>query len=644
MKKLILFTLLIISGKSFSQAELRKADRLYEAHAYAEAAKLYSDKLEQGGTASTETFLKAADANYFVNKMRAAATFYEKAMASDATIQEPYLSRYVRSLRSVRDYEKADEIYLDYLTKTGNTIAIEKFKNEIAAFKALNESEEPSRYAVSNLNINSKYSDFVNVIRGEEVIFSSARPGAAKELYDWNEQPYLSQYVATKTETGQLANPQLFGQQISSKYHDATIAFVPNSETVYYTSSALNKNRLLLDDEQKNNFNIYKGIYKDGKITGKETLFFNSNDYSTGHPSVTSDGKYLFFASDMPGGYGEADIYYCEIFEDGKLSTPKNAGALINTAGNDFFPSMHDGELYFSSNGHLGFGGIDNYASKFDSKEGTFTKPENLGKVVNTIDDDFSIIFNEDGNSGYLSSNREGGKGDDDIYFFTRTPLPCDQFISGKIIDKLSKNVLSDATITVKDSTNIVIQTLQAEEDGTYKVKVPCDNTVTVTASKEGYIAKTETVTTGSVDGENTPELNFELNKYEDIIVKDDKGVEKIKMDPIYFDYNKADITESAAAVLNKAAEVMRDIPEMTIKIESHSDSRGPAAYNLSLSDKRAKATQQYLYSQGIAEERIESAIGYGESRLLNECADGVKCSDEQHDVNRRSDFVIIKR
>lgn len=644
MKKNILFAfMLVIATQGFSQAILKKADRLMDSYAYKEAADIYNSYIEENTNINPEAYLKAANANYFTNNMRKAVSYFEKASANNSSLEEPYLSRYIRSLRSVRDYEKAEKVYLDYLKKTGGQQAQEKFKNEVAAFQEILNSEEPSRYTLINLDVNTKYSDFVNVIYGDQVIFSSSRPGAAKELYTWNEQPYLSQYISKKTDNGQLTDASLFAQQISSNFHDATIAIMPNSDVVYYTSSAIKKNRLLLDQGNNNNFSLYKGKLIDGKITGKEQVFFDSSEYSTGHPSISPDGKYFFFASDMPGGFGEADIYYCEIFEDGKLSTPKNAGTKINTSGNDFFPSLVNGELYYSSNGHLGFGGIDIYTSEFTPKVG-FSVPVNLGKVVNTSDDDFAIIFNKDNNSGYLSSNREGGKGDDDIYYFTRKPLPCDQFITGIVTDKLSKNILNDAIITVKDSTNTAIQTVKTKEDGSYEVKIPCNNKVTLIASKEGYVEKSETITTGDIDGEFTPKVNFELNKYDDIIVKDDKGVEKIKMDAIYFDYNKWDITPAAAIVLDKAAEVMKDILDMTIKIEGHTDSRGSAKYNLTLSDKRAKATQEYLYSQGIVKDRIESAIGYGESRLLNHCSDGIKCTNEEHEINRRSDFIIIKR
>ncbi|MGJ8667245.1 MAG: OmpA family protein [Patiriisocius sp.] len=643
MKTHVRYIFVFFTISCFSQSQIRKADKLFDSNAFTAAAEEYNSYIEDENNISAEIYLKAADANYNINEMRKAVTYYEKASSEDKLLSEPYLKRYVHSLRSIREYDKADAIFTKHLAKNGNTEALSLYNEEIKAFRVLEADTQPSRYSLTNVEINSKYSDFANIIYKNQLIFSSSRPGAAKELYAWNEQPYLSQFVSNQNEDGSLGEPKLFASQAGSKFHDSTLAIVPESNDVYYTSNTLKKNKLVLDDSNNNNFSLYKGKIEDGKITGKEILFFDTKDYCTGHPSVSDDGKYLFFASDMPGGFGEADIYYCKIYDDGKLSSPVNAGAKINTAGNDFFPVFKENILYFSSNGHVGFGGIDIYEAKFEENK-TFSIPENLGKTVNTSYDDFHLIFNKNENTGYFSSNREGGKGDDDIYYFERAPLPCDQYISGTIIDKLSKKKLEGVLVTVTDSLDSIMQTVLTDVAGRYQVKIPCKNKITILATKEKYLEKFDTITTGDINEQATPEVNFELNKIEDIIIKDEKGVEKIKMDPIFFEYNKAEVTPEAALVLNKAAEVMKEIPNMVIKIEAHTDSRGASKYNLDLSDRRAKATQTYLYEQGIAIERIESANGFGESRPLNKCVDGVRCSDEEYDINRRSDFIIIKK
>lgn len=648
MKKLLSIILLFACGLSFSQSKIRKADKLFNEHNFLEALVIYEDYIQKNPKAEEdkELLLRIGTAYYNINEHRKAVNYFQKAYAK-SDIQQPYLSRYVRSLRAIREYDKADEIHLKYLKSKGDRMEIEKFEKDIEAFKELLNSEEESRFTIFNLEANSDKSDFGAVFFNDKVVFSSAREdmGVVKELYEWNKQQYLSLYMADRNEHGELSNIQVFSKEIASNYHDATFCFAPDGKTVYFSSSNVKKgNKMVLDNSRKNHFKLYKAELKDGKLINKEELFFNSDDYSTGHPAISPDGKYLFFASNRPGGFGEADIYYCEIYEDGVLSEPRNAGANVNTSGNDVFPFFSsENILYFSSNGHQGFGGLDIYQSEFIPEQG-FTKAVNLGKVVNTSFDDFAMVFHKDNKNGYFSSNRLNGKGDDDIYAFYRKPLPCDQFITGVLRDKASKEFLVDATVTVKDSLFNVIAEVKTDEEGKYEVKIPCDQKVEVTFSKDKYISKTIPQEIGTVDGEYIT-LDVELDKLEDLIVKDERtGMEKIKLDPIYFEFNKWDITPEAEVVLAKALEVMAIFPEMVIKIESHTDSRGRDAYNMELSDKRAKATQAYLYSKGIATERIESAIGYGESRLLNECKDGVKCTEEQHNINRRSDFIIIKR
>src|SRR5690606_33424854 len=446
-----------------------------------------------------------------------------------------------------------------------------------------------------NLEANSEYSDFGAAFYKDQVIFSSSRPapGVVKGLYSWTEQPYLSLLVADRTEFGELQNINLFSKQITSDFHDATFSLAPDGQTVYYTSSNINKKRLVLDNFSRNHFKIFKAQLVDGELDQIEELFFNSDEYSCGHPFISPDGKFLFFASDKPGGYGGADIYYCIIYEDGMLSPPVNAGPNINTEGNDFFPAFYENTLYFSSNGHVGFGGLDIYESSWDAETG-FSRAANLGKVVNTPYDDFAMVFYKDNKNGYFSSNRPGGKGDDDIYAFYRKPLPCDQIISGRVTDKKSKDPIEKATLTVRDSLKNVLVRTETDSDGNYQITVSCNQKVSITASKEGFVEQLLEIATGDVHQEEIDSVDFELDKLSDLITVDDSGVEKINLETIYFDFNKWDITPQAAAVLDKAVEVMNLFPEMVIKIEAHTDSRGSHSYNLNLSDKRAKATQQY--------------------------------------------------
>lgn len=634
---------LTITSSVLSQNNLKKAEKFYASKAYKKAAEMYDDLLEKESVTDAKIYLDAANSHYLIAQMRQASIYYEKAYNLNNGLQEPNLSKYVRSLRSVKEYDKADRVYKSYLEKYGSKDELKKYLRERAVFDSILKSDTPSRYTLKNLDINTEYSDFGAVPFQNKIAFSSSRPGNAKELYAWNEQPFLSLFVSDTLQSGSLSAPKTLLKDAGTEFHDATFAFSEKDNTVYFTSSNTKRNKMILDEDSNNNFKLYRGKLIDGKIESKEPLYFNSNDFSVGHPFVGKDGTYLFFVSDMPGGYGEADIYYSKVYEDGMISNPKNAGDEINTSGNDFFPFLIEDILYFSSDGHVGFGGLDIFESIFSEKDSSFSRAKNLGKNANTSYDDFAIVFNEDHKTGYLSSNRNGGKGDDDIYYFYREPLTCNQLIKGSVFDKKSNEKLENATITISyedaDST-----TLATNPNGGFEIEIPCNKSVQITASKEGFIEMSKPLTTTLKDGEIIQPVDFGLNKIEDIIVKDDDGIEKIKLDPIFFDYDKWDITESAKNALRTVAEVMTDLPKMIIKIEAHTDSRGSDSYNLELSDKRAKATQAYLFTQGISKNRIISAIGYGETQPLNKCMNGVKCTEQEHNTNRRSDFLILER
>ena len=644
---LTLILALAFSFQGMSQSSLKNADRLFKTYYYVKASKAYSDYMNSAkGDISTQTLLNAADANYYIYNTFQAKQYYQRAFEKDSTLTEPYISRYVRTLRSEGDYEGAHSIYSNYLQKIGNQDSIRQNQKRYEEFLELLNDEEEPLYRLTNISSNSAYSDFAPVVYGDTLIFSSSRPGNAKSLYSWNDQPFLSLFkVAAKRDTI-IGNVKVFSKATKSNYHDATVAFVPDTTTVYFTSSNINeKKKLILDDRRKNHFQLFKGNLINGVIENRDKVNFNSDFHSVSHPSVSKDGKYLFFASDMTGGFGGSDIYYSKILNDGSLSKPVNAGATINTSGNEFFPFLHEDVLYYSSNGLIGFGGQDIFSSEFNKDSSRFSQPMNLGKVVNTTYDDFSMIFMDDGLTGYMASNRENGVGDDDIYFFTKEPLPCFQMLAGNVIDKRTREILEDATVTLRDTANTVMSIVKTDSDGNYEVELPCSLEVTLTAEKENYFEEVKLGKTGDIDGEENEPINFELESAEDLIVVDEvTKQEKIDLDPIFFDFDKSDITEQAAEVLADAVKLMKFYPDMVIKIEAHTDSRGSDKYNFNLSDRRAKATQQYLFSQGIEEDRIISAQGYGERRLLNKCSDGVKCTEELHDVNRRSDFIILKR
>ena len=640
MRKLFTLSLFVLATIAFGQQKLKAADKLFKSMSYVEAAKLYEAYLEKNTSPSIETITNVADTYYFINDMRKALPWYQKLYEIQGqNVSDIYLLRYTQSLRGVRDYDKANAIVKEHLKKKGDNGQVKRFTNAQNYLDSLAKKE--SLYEIRNLEINTPNSDFGNTYFGNKLVYSSSNDAGATKLYSWNQQPFLSMYVAERNlSNGSLFNQKLFLDEVNSTYHDATITFASDLKTFYYTTNTLNKKKLKNDASGTNNFQIIKAWLENGKVTKTEKLFFNSLDYSVGHPALSPDGKWLFFVSDMPGGIGETDIYVCEVFEDGKLNSPVNLGPKINTVGREMFPYYSNGMLYFSSEGHYGFGGLDVFESKHNGKN--FSNPKNLGEPINSNKDDFSYIIDSELKTGYFSSNRDMGKGDDDIYYFTKKIPECNQIVQGTVKNSKTQINIEGATVKVYDGFGDLVNEFVTTSDGKFEFVLPCNGSYKVDVSKPNHTSEKKEVATLDKNGDIIT-LDFKLNNLEDFVVKDN-GNEKIDINPIFFNYDKWDITPQAATELDKVVFVMNNFPKVTIRIESHTDSRGKDLYNLTLSDKRAKATQAYIISKGIAADRIESAVGFGESRLRNKCSNGVKCTEDEHFVNRRSDFIIVTK
>lgn len=628
----------------FSQSKLKKADKLFKELAYMDAAKAYDEYLENEKKPSIQTLKHAGDAYYHVDDNRNALKWYQKLYDIQGnTMSDDYFLKYIQSMKGVMDYDKADKLTREYLTKKDDKNQIERYLYQFKYNDSL--SKTKPLYALKNLDINTNKSEFGTAFYGTQIIFASTKDTTklTTNLYKWNNQPFLNLYVGERNvNDGNIYNDILFLKNVMTKYHEATATFSADLKTIYYTTNIVVNKKLTLDESRTNNFHIIKGQIEEGKLIKPESVFFYSKNYSNGHPSLSEDGRWLFFASDMPGGFGETDLYVVQIAEDGTMGTPQNLGPTINTIGNELFPYFKNGILYFSSDGHYGWGDLDVYQSTFLGKM-KFTTPKNLGSPINSNKDDFAYIVDSTDTFGYVSSNRALGKGDDDIYFFTKTKPECNQTISGKVTNVKSKAIIADATISVYDVFGTLILTTKTNSDGTYNFIVPCNTKVIIVASKANHSNEEKQVETKNVDKDEIKDINFELSNYDDLIVND-KGQEKIAINPIFFEYDKSNITPQAAAELDKVVFVMEKFPNVKIKIESHTDSRGKDSYNMKLSDDRAKSTQTYILSKGIDASRVESAIGFGESRLTNKCSNGVKCTEDEHFKNRRSDFIIVEK
>lgn len=513
-------------------------------------------------------------------------------------------------------------------------------------FSSLFAQTKDGEYTVENLKSNSKYSDFGTAYyQDNKIIFSSSRDKKLfSRIFKANKQPFLNLYEGIINLDGNVSEVNKFSKRLNTKYHEAAVSFTADQKTVYFTRNNYFEKKLGRNEEGITDVAIYRAtIAPDGGWTNIISLPFNNENYSVAHPTVSVDGTKLYFASDMPGTLGGLDIFVVTINKDGTYGAPKNLGSSINTSGKEMFPFI-DAEniLYFSSdNGKGGLGGLDVYAAKiFDT---SISDIIHLKKPVNSDKDDFGYILKngEKINEGYFSSNRSGGKGDDDIYHFISSPplkIECNQEVQGVVTDNLTKDAIAGAVVVLFDEKDNEIEATTSDEKGQFGFASKCKNSYKVVASDLKYESNSKKFTTNE-EANAKVNLVIGLEPIKEVIEIKERIV--VNIDPIYFDFNKANIRQDASVELDKVVSIMMKYPELLIEGGSHTDSRGPAEYNKSLSKRRANATIKYIIAQGIDNSRI-SAKGYGESQLTNNCDGAVKCSNEEHQSNRRTEFVIL--
>ncbi len=533
-------------------------------------------------------------------------------------------------------------------------------------FASFAQETTAGEYTINILDANSEKSDFGTTFYGDDkIIFSSSR-GLSRMKWDGNGQAFLDLYEGDIQDDGSVKNVRKFSSRLNSKYHESSVSFSPDQKTVYFTRNNYLKRKLEEDKTGTINLAIYRAkVDAKGVWSNIESLPFNSKDYSTGHPTVSRDGKRLFFSSDMPGTYGMSDIYVVDIHEDGTFSQPKNLGRKINTSGRESFLYIDKNNiLYFSSDSHKhGLGNLDIYATKIYTK--SVSKAVHLGSPINTEYDDFAFIINNKTNEGYFSSNREeGGIGFDDIYHFKAEPplyIACKQKINGIVLNKKTGKSISKALVTFLDENDKQIDTYKTKRDGKFHFNGKCDVAYKIKASKDEFSEDSSAFVTED-DPDAKPNIKLALRPKEVAVVSKPAPVVVVKppvikpnfdeikvvrnkvivnINPIYFSLNQANIRKDAARELDKVVAIMKKYPALMIEGGSHTDSRGGDAYNIKLSTKRAKSTVNYIIKHGIDASRI-TAKGYGESQPTNRCTNGVRCSEKEHQQNRRTEFVIL--
>ncbi len=504
---------------------------------------------------------------------------------------------------------------------------------------------------------NDELSNFGTTFYGENQMIYASPDKKRKMIRDvWhpNKEPFLDLFIGDISEDGEIINGKQLRGDVKTKFHEADAVFTKDLKTVYFTRDNYYKKVRYKDASGMTHLALFKAdVLDDGTWTNIQSFPYNHPSYSIGHPTLSLDESYLYFVSDMPGSKGMTDIFKVKILGDNSYGQPENLGGNINTSKREMFPFISkDNVLYFASDGWDTLGGLDIFGKSLNSN--TDEKPKNLGMPINSFLDDFAFLIKDNNKNGYFSSNRLGGKGSDDIYYFEKKKplkMPCNSKINGVVKNKKTNRRLPKAFVVLYDGKGNEIDTRTVGENAEFVFEINCNENYKVEASKNGYSVATKEI---------TPKTNLDLVlKLEKEAVKEVPSVAAItkavvseaeynscqgaldNVNNIYFDLDKSYIRPDAASELDKVVRIMERCKNIKVIASSHTDSRASAKYNQSLSQRRAQATVDYITKVGgIPVERIK-AIGYGESRLRNRCSDGVKCSEAEHQMNRRTQFNI---
>ncbi len=615
---LLIFPAFILSAQSGKQ---KKADRLYEDFAYTQAIETYKDLLDRDYNIAYNQ-QKLAESYYRLRDPENAVKYYREVVQQPDVSPEVYYN-YAQMLRGVREYDESRE----WLKKYQEEGSAHRQVTELLDDDAIQVYDGLESFRVAPAAFNSQFSDFGTFATSSNIYFTSARGEAdiKTKIYDWTGEPFLDIY---KTTPGSSVVTPVDGE-VNTVRHEGPLTISTDGNIMYFTRNNYLKNRNGKKDEQDvNHLKIYKATLENGEWENIEELPFNNNLYSVGHPSLSADGKTLYFVSEAPNGYGGSDIYKVSV-ENDTYGTPENMGPMVNTSGNEVFPfSAENGNFYFSSDGHKGYGLLDVFVVTEEAPQ----KVQNLGEPVNSNLDDFgfSHTFGQE-DRGYVSSNRPGGQGNDDIYEINiLAPL----VLKGKVTDSINGKPIPNATVRLLDQNNQQIAFLETDMDGNYETEIARDRIYPLEAKHIKYDTKSKRINTANMDDQTELVYNIELSPVRDVEYL-------AEINKIYFDFDKANIRPDAERELDKLINLMKnEYPELVIEIGSHTDRRGSDEYNRRLADRRAQSTFDYLVENGIAPDRIVTYKGYGEQRPEIECTN---CNEQQHQLNRRSIFKVVK-
>lgn len=643
--KTIFITLIVLIATGFNvfagekSHKEKNGDRYFFVYSFEKAIDSYMGAKHL----STEGQRRLAESYQNLGQNVQAAEAYSKLLSStDGVLPEDYYN-YAMILKKNGKYEESN-IWMDKFVKLKPEDL--RGKDYAANHNNLNTlSKDENAFRITHLDVNTEADDFGANYFKDKIVFSSSRTSKMhSKKYKWTGKPFLDIYVSV-LEGNQMKSPSIFDKSVNGKMHDGPASFSKDGSFMAFTKNNYDTKRKDTIVELQ----IYFSTFKDGKWSTPEPFILNNTEYSVGHPCLSADGNTMYFASDMPGGFGGADIYRVTKVEGGGWGKAENLGNKINTEGDEAFPFYEETNevLFFASDGRYGLGGYDIFICAVNGA--AFGNVINAGFPLNTTSDDFAIIVDEKLNTGYFSSNRTGGSGGDDIYAVDLLK----ELGIGKKIKGIAKNsngiAIPKTFISLLDDKGNILETVTTKDDGAYVFLVASDKNFKLTGKKENYIDGEKMVGTFGKDYIVVADVIL-LTKQEvvaeKIVVDADLGI-IVELNPIYFDYDKFNIRPDAATELDKIVKVMNEYPAMVVDLRSYTDCRATVAYNQVLSDKRAQSSVNYIKQRITKPERI-SGSGYSETKSVNgcECEGAVvsSCSEAEYQKNRRTEFIIRKK
>lgn len=641
--------ILLLSAYSCKQVKLEDADRKFAQGEYFVAADMYRKiyrsipvkKRELRG----EVALRMAESYRLINNPLRANAAYANAVrykVNDSTLN----LQYARSLQKVGDYKQAARYYADFLKLfPDNKFAL----NGLEGTKVAPEwKANPTLYTVKRMDLfNSNRGEFSPMLLPpdyDQLYFTSNREGVIGDTISNITGSKLNDiFMSRKDESGNWMKPEHLDSPINTSSDEGTTSFSATGSAMYFTQTKL--------DSVNTSFPSIYASYRSSGVWGKGTkIEINKRDTTSvyAHPSITPSGDYIYFVSDMPGGYGGKDIWRASMVGD-LVEFVENLGPDINTAGDEMFPYMrNDSTLYFSSDGHVGMGGLDIYKAEYDKKSKGW-KVENMKFPINSQADDFGITFEGNKESGFFSSNRGDGKGFDHIYSFAYPVITT--IAEGYIVDT-DDEFVTNATIRVvgRDGTNM---RFPGKNDGTYKMDVKQGVDYVFLASAKDHLNTRMSLKTIAIEKDSTYLLDFILTPINKPVV----------LENIFYEFDKATLLPESKKELDGLIDLLNTNPNVTIELSAHADRKGSDDYNIKLSQRRAESVVNYLIAGGISKDRL-TAVGKGKSEpktvtkaivkkydflkegdILNEEFIEGLTSEQQEmadQVNRRTEFKVL--